>query len=174
MRRIKSVAAVAAVMVASLAVSAAPAMADVGDRLDNRFDRIENRFDDRLDRFEDRFGVDLDDGDALFLADDFSFFGFDGLVFDDGAIVSEFDQEAVSGDVDLNAEISLVGDNSNQAAPVLQFANTGNNQDALGVVQFDSEADDFEFEGGSITFEPEFEFDSDQTIRQTAATGWGW
>jgi hypothetical protein len=67
MRRIRSVVAVAATMVAMLAFSV-PAVADVdfdGDRHDkyeDRYDRYEEEYEDRLDEYEDR----LDDyHDAL-------------------------------------------------------------------------------------------------------------
>ncbi len=88
---------------------------------------------------------------------------------DDGFSNLDVEQEAVSGDIDLEADISLSGDNSNQSAPVVQFANTGNNQDALVFDQFDSEVEDFEFEGGFISFDPEFEFAADQEVEQSSA-----
>lgn len=82
-----------------------------------------------------------------------------------------FEQEAESGDVSLSNRVSNSGDNSNQSAPAVQFANTGNNQNAQTFVQSGSEADDVEFEGGSLEFSPSVEFDSDQSIEQAAAAG---
>jgi hypothetical protein len=82
-----------------------------------------------------------------------------------------FEQEAESGDVSLSNRVSNSGDNSNQSAPAVQFANTGNNQNAQTFVQSDSEADDVELEGGSLEFSPSVEFDSDQSIEQAAAAG---
>ncbi len=84
---------------------------------------------------------------------------------------NDLEQEAESGDFEAETEISLSGDNSNQCAPVLQFGNTGNNQNAQGLVQYRSQAEDVEFEGGSIVFAPEFENSCEQSVEQAAAAG---
>jgi hypothetical protein len=86
-------------------------------------------------------------------------------------IENELDQEAESGDFEAETEISLSGDNSNQCAPVLQFGNTGNNQNAQTLTQYFSEAEDFEVEGGAISFAPEFENACEQAVQQAAAAG---
>ncbi len=86
-------------------------------------------------------------------------------------IENELDQVAESGDFEAETEISLSGDNSNQCAPVLQFGNTGNNQNAQSLTQYFSAAEDFEVEGGAITFEPEFENSCEQAVQQAAAAG---
>lgn len=73
MKRTKLVLAVVAVMVASI-MFAAPAMADVEDRLD---ERLENH----------DFDVDVDEEDVLFWDDDFDY----ELDYEDGDLVLEID-----------------------------------------------------------------------------------
>lgn len=73
MKRTKLVLAVVAVMVASI-MFAAPAMADVEDRLD---ERLENH----------GFDVDVDEEDVLFWDDDFDY----ELDYEDGDLVLEID-----------------------------------------------------------------------------------
>ncbi len=99
--------------------------------------------------------------------------GNDGFV-DDGFVVGpfaqEFEQEDVeSGDVEPVVDISNTGDNVNLSPAVLQSANSGNVQNAQGVVQYQSEADDIEFGGSSITIESESAGECTQTIEQAAA-----
>jgi hypothetical protein len=99
--------------------------------------------------------------------------GNDGFV-DDGFVVGPFGQEfeledVESGDVEPVVDISNSGDNANLAPTVLQSANSGNVQNAQGVVQYQSEADDIEFEGSSIEIASELESDTTQTIEQSAA-----
>jgi hypothetical protein len=80
MKRTKLVLAVVAVMVASI-MFAAPAMADVEDRLDERADRIEERLENH------GFDVDVDEEDVLFW-----YGGFDyELDYEDGDLVLEID-----------------------------------------------------------------------------------
>ena len=80
MKRTKLVLAVVAVMAASI-MFAAPAMADVEDRLDERADRIEERLENH------GFDVDVDEEDVLFWYDDFDY----ELDFEDGDLVLEID-----------------------------------------------------------------------------------
>ncbi len=80
MKRTKLVLAVVAVMVASI-MFAAPAMADVEDRLDERADRIEERLENH------GFDVDVDEEDVLFWYDDFDY----ELDYKDGDLVLEID-----------------------------------------------------------------------------------
>ena len=86
-------------------------------------------------------------------------------------IDNELEQEAESGDFEAETEISLEGDNSNQCAPVVQFGNTGNNQNAQSLTQYNSEIEDVALEGGFIAFEPEFENACEQAVQQAAAAG---
>ncbi len=84
---------------------------------------------------------------------------------------NEIEQEAESGDVGLGTGISLEGDNSSQCAPVLQFGNTGNNQNAQSLTQYNSAIEDVALEGGFISFAPEFENACEQSVEQAAAAG---
>ena len=86
-------------------------------------------------------------------------------------IDNELEQEAESGDLGLGTGISLEGDNSSQCAPVLQFGNTGNNQNAQTLVQYNSAAEDIGIEGGFISQGPEFENACEQKVQQAAAAG---
>ncbi len=82
----------------------------------------------------------------------------------------EFSQEDVeSGDVEPVVEISNSGNNANICPTVLQSANSGNVQNEQGVVQYQDELDDIEFEGSTITFEVAAEGECTQTIEQAAA-----
>jgi hypothetical protein len=87
-------------------------------------------------------------------------------------IENEVGQETESGDFEIETEIALSGDNSSQCAPVLQFGNTGNNQNAQTLTQYASTAEDFEVEdAGAISFGPEFENSCAQQVQQAAAAG---
>jgi hypothetical protein len=79
----------------------------------------------------------------------------------------ETEQDADSGDVDQSVDVINTGDNVNLCLGVLQAANTGNAQNAQGVVQDGSEADEVELEGGSsITITPQLIVDCRQIIYQ--------
>ncbi len=81
-----------------------------------------------------------------------------------------FSQEDVeSGDVEPTVEISNAGNNVNLCPTVLQSANSGNVQNQQGVTQYETEVDDIEFEGSTITFEVAAEGECVQTIEQAAA-----
>ncbi|MCA1719126.1 MAG: hypothetical protein LC781_20645 [Actinobacteria bacterium] len=148
MKRFKLILAVAATMAAIMAFSAAPAMAAPEDRF----------FDDGF------FFVDCDDFDFDGFCDDDFFFNGDGF--------QDFEQEAESGDIDQSFDVSGSGDNSNQSVGIQGVANTGSAQNQIGVTQFDSDADDFEFEdvGSDIDVSPESSFQSDQRVNQSATS----
>jgi len=74
-----------------------------------------------------------------------------------------------TGDVDLNTEVSGSGNNSNQCVAPLQFGNTGNLQNSQGFLQYASTADDIQFEGSSMEFNPEQNVKCDQKVQQSAA-----
>jgi hypothetical protein len=77
------------------------------------------------------------------------------------------DQDADSGDVDQDADVINTGNNVNQCVGILQVANTGNAQNATGVTQYDSEADEIELENGSrIALTPQLVVDCRQIILQ--------
>ena len=162
MRRILLLAALAAMLV----ISAIP-VAIAQDRDDRRQDRLEERFGDNGFFFDrDRF-------------DDDGFFFFDGDRFDDdfdngSGIGQDFDQEAESGDVSQSFDVSQSGDNSNQCAGIQGVANTGNAQNQVGVLQYGSAADDFEFDevGSDTDVSPSNSTSCDQQVNQ-AATAFG-
>jgi hypothetical protein len=79
----------------------------------------------------------------------------------------ETEQDADSGDVDQSVDVTNTGDNVNLCLGVLQTANTGNAQNAGGVVLDDSEADEIELDdGSSITITPQLIVDCRQIINQ--------
>ncbi len=142
MRKMVLLAAMMAMAVMMLA--AAPAMADDGDWNDD-------------DCWYWGFWVCDDDFDDGF------FFGGDGF--------QDFEQEAESGDVDQSFYVSGTGDNSNQTAGGQGVANTGNAQNQIGITQFGSDADDFEFDdvGSSIDVSPTNTTSSNQKVNQAAS-----
>jgi hypothetical protein len=89
------------------------------------------------------------------------------------AITQDFDQEAESGDVDQSFDVSNTGDNSNQTVGIQGVANTGNAQNQIGIIQFGSDTDDFEFDdvGSSIEVSPTNVTSSDQEVNQVAVAG---
>ncbi len=172
MRRIMMMAA----LTAMLAVSAIPVAfaQDRDDRQDNRQEQREERFEDNGfffggDRFEEEDGFFFFGNEDRFDGDGFDSDGFD---FDNGSGISQdFDQEAESGDVDQSFDVSSTGDNSNQCVGIQGVANTGNAQNQVGVLQYGSEADDFDFEdnGASIEVSPENSTTCDQQVNQAAS-----
>ncbi len=76
-------------------------------------------------------------------------------------IGQEGEQESESGDVDQSFTVTSEGDNSNQCAGISGVANTGNAQNQTSLIQYGSEADDFEFEevGSDITLTPNEDVD---------------
>jgi hypothetical protein len=89
------------------------------------------------------------------------------------ALTQEFDQEAESGDVDQSFNVSQTGDNSNQTVGIQGVANTGNAQNQIGLIQFGSDADDFEFDdvASSIEVSPTNRTLSNQQVNQVAVAG---
>jgi uncharacterized membrane protein len=81
------------------------------------------------------------------------------------------EQEAESGEVDQSFEITGEGDNSNQCAGIQGTTNTGESQNVLDVLQYESTADDFEFEevGSDITVSPTNTTTCDQQVSQAAS-----
>ncbi len=83
----------------------------------------------------------------------------------------EFEQETDSGDVDQSFNVTGGGDNSNQCVGIQGVANTGNAQNQTSLIQYASEADDFDFEdsGASIEVSPENSTTCDQQVNQAAS-----
>ena len=89
-------------------------------------------------------------------------------------IGQEFEQETESGEVDQSFTVTSEGDNSNQCAGIQGVANTGNAQTQLDLIQYASEADDFEFDetGSNIDVSPVNTTECNQQVNQAAsATG---
>jgi hypothetical protein len=156
LKRISIVAALAALLVI-VAIPVAFAQ--------DRDDRQEDRFDERQERFEDHgFFFFGDEDEDRFDGNDFD--------FDNGSgIAQDFEQEAESGDVNQSFDVSSTGDNSNQCAGIQGVANTGNAQNQTGLIQYGSEADDFEFDevGSTIEVSPENTTTCDQQVNQAAS-----
>ena len=85
-------------------------------------------------------------------------------------IGQESEQESESGDVDQSFEVSGSGDNSNQCVGIQGVANTGNAQNQTSLIQYGSEADDFEFDdvGSNIDVSPNNSTTCDQQVNQAA------
>jgi hypothetical protein len=168
MRRLKLVLGVAALMVAIMAASAAPAAAQTFIATGNGDDFCEDSDEDFLCDFEDFF-FDCEDFDEDFVCD---FEDFDNGLFDFGdGITQDVEQEAESGDIDQSFDVSQTGDNSNQTVSTQGVANTGNAQNFTGVIQVGGDADDFEFDdgGSSIELSPTNTTNSVQRDNQSAA-----
>ncbi len=86
-------------------------------------------------------------------------------------IGQESEQESESGEVNQTFEVSSTGDNSNQCANIQGVTNTGNAQNQIDLIQYGSDADDFEFDevGSTITVNPENSATCDQQVNQAAS-----
>src|SRR5215207_4051695 len=86
-------------------------------------------------------------------------------------VTQEDEQEGESGDLDQSFEVSGSGDNSNQCAGIQGVANTGNAQNVIDIIQYDSEADDLELEevGSTIDVSPTSTTTCDQQVNQAAS-----
>jgi hypothetical protein len=85
-------------------------------------------------------------------------------------IDQEGEQESESGEVDQSFTVTNTGDNSNQCANIQGVGQTGNAQNQLDLIQYASDADDFEFDevGSTITVSPENSTTCDQQVNQAA------
>ncbi len=85
-------------------------------------------------------------------------------------IDQESEQEAESGDLDQSFSVTSSGDNSNQCVGIQGVGNTGNAQNLTDLIQYGSEADDFEFEevGSTIDVSPSNSTSCDQQVNQAA------
>ncbi len=86
-------------------------------------------------------------------------------------VSEEGEQESESGEVSQDFSATSEGDNSTQCAGIQGVANTGNAQNQLGVLQYGSEADDFEFDevGSDLSVSPESSTTCDQQVNQAAS-----
>ena len=85
-------------------------------------------------------------------------------------IDQESEQEAESGEVDQAFKVIGSGDNSNQCEGIQGVANTGNAQNLIDVIQYDSEGD-FEFDegGSSIDLSPTNSTECTSEVNQAAS-----
>ncbi len=81
----------------------------------------------------------------------------------------EVEQEAQSGPVDLSSEVTNSGHFAHQCAAVLQFANTGNFQNAPSVLQFGSDLGSVEVGGITISVTPELITRCQRMLGQSSA-----
>ena len=98
--------------------------------------------------------------------DNFDFIVEDDFGFDGG--------DVRSGDVEMEVDIFNAGSNVNLCTTVVQSANTGNIQNQQGVFQYNSTADDIEFEGSEIVIDSEAEGKCVQSIEQEAVVFGVW
>ncbi len=92
-----------------------------------------------------------------------------GLFNNDAGVDLSSDQEAQSGDVQLNNRVTNTGDYAMQCTPALQFGQTGNLNNAPAFLQYASEADDFQPGGIDFTIEPTVDTSCDQSVQQSSA-----
>ncbi len=86
-------------------------------------------------------------------------------------IGQETEQEGEAADLDQSFEVTGSGDNSNQCVGIQGAGNTGNSQNVIDLIQYGSEADDFEFEevGSDITVGGTNTATCDQQVNQAAS-----
>jgi hypothetical protein len=91
------------------------------------------------------------------------------------AISQESEQDAESGELNQSFNVSQTGDNSTQCAGIQGVGNTGNAQNLTDVLQYGSEADEFEFEevGSTIEMNPTNTTTCDQQVNQAASASGG-
>jgi uncharacterized membrane protein len=85
-------------------------------------------------------------------------------------IEQETEQEGEAGDLDQSFTVTSEGDNSNQCVGIQGVGNTGNAQNVTDLIQYGSEADDFEFEevGSTLDVSPTSTTTCDQQVNQAA------
>ena len=86
-------------------------------------------------------------------------------------VTQESEQEGEAADLDQTFTITNDGSNSNQCVGIQGIGNTGNAQNLTDVIQYGSEADDFEFEevGSTIDVSPTSTTSCDQQVNQAAS-----
>jgi hypothetical protein len=86
-------------------------------------------------------------------------------------VTQEDEQEGESGELDQSFEVTGSGDNSNQCVGIQGVGNTGNAQNVTDIIQYASEADDFEFEevGSTIDVSPTNTTECTSEVNQAAS-----
>src|SRR3954451_6599466 len=161
--------------IAALMMAAAPAMAQGNHNHndDNNKNNDDNHFVRNFDRFDDnRFDrFDNDDDFCDFFDCNFDRFDHFDNGFDNG--FQDFEQEADSGDVAQSFQVINTGENANQCVGITGNANTGNAQNQIGLIQYGSDADEFEFDdtGANLTVTGNSTTTCDQQVNQAATAG---
>ena len=93
----------------------------------------------------------------------------------ESAVSQESEQDAESGELNQSFNVSQTGDNSTQCAGIQGVGNTGNAQNLTDVLQYGSEADEFEFDevGSTIEMNPTNTTTCDQQVNQAASASGG-
>ena len=86
-------------------------------------------------------------------------------------VSQEEEQEGESGELNQDFSVTGSGDNSTQCVGIQGVGNTGNAQNLTDVLQYGSEADDFEFEevGSTITVSPTNSTECTSEVNQAAS-----
>jgi|SRR3990170_2118610 uncharacterized membrane protein len=86
-------------------------------------------------------------------------------------VTQESEQEGESADLDQTFTVTSSGDNSNQCVGIQGVGNTGNAQNLIDVIQYDSDSGDFEFDevNSSIDLSPTNTTECTQEVNQAAS-----
>ena len=85
-------------------------------------------------------------------------------------VTQEDEQEGESADINQDFSVTGEGDNSNQCAGIQGASNTGNSQNVIDLIQYESITDDFEFEevGSSLDVSPTNTTECTSEVNQAA------
>jgi hypothetical protein len=86
-------------------------------------------------------------------------------------VTQEDEQEGESADINQDFSVTSEGDNSNQCAGIQGASNTGNSQNVIDLIQYESITDDFEFEevGSSLDVSPTNTTECTSEVNQAAS-----
>ena len=86
-------------------------------------------------------------------------------------VTQEDEQEGESADINQDFSVTSEGDNSNQCAGIQGASNTGNSQNVIDLIQYESITDDFEFEevGSSLDVSPSNTTECTSEVNQAAS-----
>jgi hypothetical protein len=86
-------------------------------------------------------------------------------------VTQENEQEGESADINQDFSVTSEGDNSNQCAGIQGTTNTGNSQNVIDLIQYESITDDFEFEevGSSLDVSPTNTTECTSEVNQAAS-----
>ena len=86
-------------------------------------------------------------------------------------VTQEEEQEGESADINQDFSVTSEGDNSNQCAGIQGASNTGNSQNVIDLIQYESITDDFEFEevGSSLDVSPSNTTECTSEVNQAAS-----